>query len=82
MVVFIGTFEHKRISWTSLLWARLIDTLSRSNINVSRNDESFDLQTPRRRSRENESPQPTWKGTKSRWYPSGKLVQDERQEGK
>jgi hypothetical protein len=56
VVVFIDTFKRKWISWTSPHWARLIDTLSRSSINLRRKVESLDLQTPHSRSREKEAP--------------------------
>jgi hypothetical protein len=36
-------------------WERFIDRLSRSSINLSRNDESLDMQTPHRRIREKAS---------------------------
>jgi hypothetical protein len=55
-VVCIDTFRQKWSSWTLPLWARLIDTLSRSRKNLSRNDESLDLQTPHSRSREKVAP--------------------------
>jgi hypothetical protein len=42
--------------WTSPHWVRLIDTLSRSSINLSRRGESLDLQTPHSRSREKAAP--------------------------
>jgi hypothetical protein len=45
MTVFIDTFKHKWSSWTLPHWAQLIDTMSRSSRNLSRNDESLDLQT-------------------------------------
>jgi hypothetical protein len=54
--VCIDTFKQKWSSWTSPHWARLIDTLSRSSINLSRNDESLDLQTRHSRSREKAAP--------------------------
>jgi hypothetical protein len=55
-VVFIYTLKNKWSSWTSSHWARLIDTLSRSSKNLSRNDESLDLQTPHSQRREKETP--------------------------
>lgn len=56
MTVCIDTFKHKWSSWTSPHWAWLIDTLSRLRKNLSRNDESLDLQTPHNQSREKETP--------------------------
>jgi hypothetical protein len=56
VVVCIDTFKQKWSSWTLPHWARLIDTLSRSSRNLSRNDESLDLQTPHSRSREKAAP--------------------------
>jgi hypothetical protein len=44
--VCIDTFKHKWSSWTSPHWAQLIDTMSRSSINLSIKGDSFDLQTP------------------------------------
>jgi hypothetical protein len=56
MVFFIDTFKQKWISQTSLHWAQLIDTLSRSSRNLRRNDESLDLKTPHNRSKEKALP--------------------------
>jgi hypothetical protein len=56
VVVCIDTFKHKWNSWTSSHWAQLIDTLSRSSINLSRKGESLDLQTPHSRSRAKAAP--------------------------
>jgi hypothetical protein len=56
MIVCIDTFKQKWISWTSPHWARLIDMLSRSSINLRRNNESLDLQIPHNRSREKSTP--------------------------
>jgi hypothetical protein len=55
-VVCIDTFKQKWSSWTSPHWARIIDTLSRSSKNLSRNSESLDMQTPHSRSREKDAP--------------------------
>jgi hypothetical protein len=55
-VVCIDTFKQKWIYWTSPHWAKLIDTLSRSSKNLSRNSESLDLKTPHSRSREKATP--------------------------
>jgi len=52
----IDTFKQKWIFWTSPHWVRLIDTLSRLSINLSRRGESSDLQTPHNRSREKVTP--------------------------
>jgi hypothetical protein len=52
MVIYIDTFRKKWSSWIFPHWAHLIDMLSRSRINLSRNEESLDLQTPHNRSRE------------------------------
>jgi hypothetical protein len=51
MVVYINTFKHKWNLWTLPHWAWIIDTLSRSSINLSRRGESLDLQTLHSRSR-------------------------------
>jgi hypothetical protein len=56
VTVCIDTFKHKWSFWTSPHWARLIDTLSRSSINLSRKGEILDLQTPHSRSREKVAP--------------------------
>jgi hypothetical protein len=56
MVVCIDTFKQKWSSWTSPHWERLIDTLSRSSINLSRKGESLDMQTPHSQSKEKASP--------------------------
>jgi hypothetical protein len=56
VIVCIDTFKHKLSSWTSPLLAQVIDTLSRSSKKLSKNDESLDLQTPHRRSREKATP--------------------------
>jgi hypothetical protein len=55
-VVCIDIFKQKWISWTSPHWAGIIDTLSRSSINLSRNDECLDLQTPHSQNREKATP--------------------------
>jgi hypothetical protein len=56
IVVCIDTSKQKWSSWTLPLWARLIDMLSISSINLSRNDEILDLQAPHCRTREKETP--------------------------
>jgi hypothetical protein len=59
VTIFIYTFKQKWSSWTSPHWAWLIDTLSISSINLSRNNESFDIQTPHNRSTTKETPNHT-----------------------
>jgi hypothetical protein len=53
---FIDTFEQKLSFWTSPHWARPIDTLSISTINLCRKGESLYLQTPHSQSRSKAAP--------------------------
>jgi hypothetical protein len=81
MVVCIDTFKHKWSSWTSPHWARLIDTLSRSSINLSRNDESLDLQTPHSPKQGKGSPNPHSKGPSRDGHPQDNPSKPQHKKG-
>jgi hypothetical protein len=56
MVVWIDAFKQKWSFWKSHHWARLIDMLLKSSINLNKRSGSLDLQIPHSRSREKVAP--------------------------
>jgi hypothetical protein len=69
VVVFIDTFKHKWSSWTSPLWARLIDTLSRSSRNLSRKWREFGSANPSQPKQGKGNPNPHSKGPSQDGHP-------------